>query len=652
MASARRIAALDGVRGVAITVGFIYHLPASPLASGAMAVIDMFFVLSGFLIGGIVLRQAERGKVHLGQFWAGRIRRLFPAAGLMLIIWGLASWWLASKNEWDLWSDQIAWAAWYAENLHLISIDNNYFAEGRDSPFVHMWSLAVEEQFYLLFPLLVLFAMGLYRVLPRFSIRQWVGGIALVLGIASYVYGQISFDPSHPAVAYYDPRAHAHGLFAGVLLACVYGPIARWLDAHRRLNPIVQTVGLVGLIVILTATVGADTSEGYHRFGAGLTVLGTLVLVVAAQQAGITSRILGWKPLAFTGEISYGIYIWGGGITVLLGRALLEANTLPVWGIWLVCGGVTFAFATASWRFVEMPIRQWDASIRRPGLTIALGVSAMAIIGVAFALLPARPVALGSTTVTGDSRPACEQQDGEGITQAGCVLYTPQPNATILLVGNSAMYSLEPGFAELAQKNNWQLLAVIAEGCPIGETLGSAEEQQRYEDLKCAMLPETVNDVLDTERVDMIVALGMLGAGAPTDPVAQEEATKRYRDMFNSWTDHATLVLLEDYRTLDPPGTTALRSDPADDVASQDFLRRMTLLDSSRAILREAVAGNGNATVIELDPIVCPTGWPCPEVIDGVRLRRDQMHLTAEGAAWVVPQLEQKLLDVLDAVRR
>lgn len=349
---------------------------------------DMFFVLSGFLIGSIVLTQAQAGKLRLRDFWAARVRRLFPALAAMIIVMGSLAWWVSPIEKWPMWRDQISWACWYAENIHLIIIDANYFDGGRDSPFIHLWSLAVEEQFYLVLPLLVLLAAVVAKSLRRWSVRMVVGVSSGMLLVSAMAFFQLSYDRSHPAISYYDPRGHSFGLLAGVLLACCYPSVRSFLESPGRARPWLQGLGIAAVVGILTVTVMGENSAFYVRIGAPVTAVGTVLLICVSRSEGPARSLLSLKPLAFIGAISYGIYLWAVGISVLIGKPIVDGGILPVWAVWAGVAAASIAIATASWKYLEMPVRGSRRLKKYPLSTIFVALVGMALLGVAFQMLP------------------------------------------------------------------------------------------------------------------------------------------------------------------------------------------------------------------------------------------------------------------------
>jgi peptidoglycan/LPS O-acetylase OafA/YrhL len=347
----RYMAGLDGLRAVAVLAVVLYHLNVG-WASGGLLGVGVFFVLSGYLITDLLLAEREReGAIALGRFWLRRARRLLPALWVMLVVVTL---WIAFLDPSQLAAirgDLLA-ALLYVSNWWYAFQHVSYFASfGPPSPLGHLWSLAVEEQFYLVWPLLLILAL-------RFVQRRWLLIGLVVLGALASAWAMAAiFQPgTDPTRVYEGTDTRAFQLLIGASLAFVWpsrrltGPIS----AFRRRG--LDALGAVGIAVIVVMLIDTTEYETFlYRGGMVILSLATVAVVaVLAHPSTLLGRILGAPPLRWIGVRSYGIYLWHYPIIVL--TSPVDGTASPV--LTMAQVGATVAVAALSWRFVEEPIRK------------------------------------------------------------------------------------------------------------------------------------------------------------------------------------------------------------------------------------------------------------------------------------------------------
>ena len=328
--------ALDGVRAVAVAGVVTYHVGGQWLPGGFLGV-DLFFVLSGFLITGILLDEIDRdGRVSLPTFFARRSRRLLPALYLLLIVvcaW--AAFIAAPEAIGDLRGAALA-ALFYVANWFFIITGQSYFAEMQGpSPLEHTWSLAIEEQYYLLWPLLLLLLVR--RASPR------IVAVAIVaLLMLSVVLMAVLYDEGDPSIAYFGTFSRMHELLVGSLLA--FAVKRGWaLPRSARWTAWIA----LGLIAAMMATV-SDTGAFYYRGGSlvfCVVVAWLLLALGSGPPGGGPTALLSWRPIAWIGLISYGIYLWHWPLILWLTPVTTGLTGAPL--AMLRLGG-TLAIATAS----------------------------------------------------------------------------------------------------------------------------------------------------------------------------------------------------------------------------------------------------------------------------------------------------------------
>ena len=352
--AAGRLAGLDGLRALAIVAVLVFHLDPSWLPGGFLGV-DVFFVVSGFLITTLLVRErVTTGAIDLPGFWSRRARRLLPA----LLVCVPASVLLARLSEGDLLvgiERQVLGAFTFTSNWLEIGAGSDYFAATSPQLLMNLWSLAVEEQFYLLWPLAVL---GLLALTRRPEVRA---ASALGLAVLSAALMAVRLDPDSPTRVYYGTDTHVIGLMLGAALAFGYAAPHRawttstWWTAHRRQVAAAALVTLLGLMAL-----GGEDSALTFRGGILLASVATTALVlVVIERPGRLRAVLELPPARWVGARSFGIYLWHWPVFLVIGQDLPVApggRTYLLTRLW--CVVVTFVVADLSYRFVETPVRR------------------------------------------------------------------------------------------------------------------------------------------------------------------------------------------------------------------------------------------------------------------------------------------------------
>jgi len=392
---------LDGLRALAVLAVIAYHL-GFEWAPGGLLGVGVFFTLSGYLITDLLLAGPLRGRGRLRDFWFARARRLLPALFVMLavvVLWVV----LLGPAQSRQFGKAVAAAALYVSNWELIFQHVSYFARfGAPSPLNHLWSLGVEEQFYILWPLLLVAGLRFVRERSaRRGLRPRLAAVTLVLAAASSAEMALLYHPTFdPSRLYFGTDTRAFELFAGAALAMVW-PSARLkvnVAAHtRRLLDCIGVVGLVAVAVLVWRT--DEYSPFLYRGGFVLLSLAVVMLLAAlVHPACRLGRVLGVGPLRWIGVRSYGIYLWHVPILALTTPAAQHQTQL--WRV-AVQVAATLVVAGLSWRFVEQPVRRgaltrlwrrlrsvgWRQTlIPGPGLAALAGALALlAATGIAFA---------------------------------------------------------------------------------------------------------------------------------------------------------------------------------------------------------------------------------------------------------------------------
>lgn len=445
-----RFAGLDGLRALAVGFVLVYHLfPASPIQGGFIGV-DVFFVISGFLITALLLREQDAaGRIDLVGFWRRRARRLLPALALVVTICATAAWLIGGDLLVRL-GEQVLGAATFSYNWTSIAGGTGYFADAAPELFRNVWSLAVEEQFYVLWPLI----LPLFLLLPSGRSRA---GAALGLAAVSATWMAVLVATGSDATrAYFGTDSHAFGLLLGVALAFVLHPV----QASPRgwmLRPVVRravgasgAVALVGLLALATVP-ATKTAATFPGALATASLLSAAVIVASVWPASRLGRTLDRGPIAWLGARSYGVYLWHWPILVLLIALTGVAGEAASPWTGFVALGLTLIVAELSHRFVETPVRRHGfracaAAVGRrlTGTPVArfraivAVIAAAAMLGGTSAAIAAAPeTASGETAVLAG---ADALQRAEAVERRA----TPQPTITAPTVAESAGASPAP----------------------------------------------------------------------------------------------------------------------------------------------------------------------------------------------------------------
>ena len=489
---------IQGLRALAVLLVVLYHARV-PGVSGGYVGVDVFFVISGFLITGHILREiAENGRLSLGAFYARRVRRLIPAALVVVLatlvvarVWGPAL--QVRTTAWDA-----LWTSGYALNVHLASEGVDYQqVNGPLSPFQHFWSLAVEEQFYLVWPLVVLLTVLVAR---RFGRRAL--GAVLVVGIGGSLYLSATLTQSSAPLAYFSAQTRAWEFGVGALVAL----------AAARLPRLPHTVRLVaawtGLLAIVGSAFVFDDSTAFPGIAALAPVLGCALLIAGGTGAavrGSVASLLDRRPLQLVGRVSYGWYLWHWPVLVLAPLVLgqdfswirnVELSVLALW------------FAALTYVIVERPTQRGRLAPRRwlgRGVLMSTATAGAALLVVATApliagngafaaplelrsdpdatLSAALTAASASRAVPGNLTPTLEKAGADvpetesgchlgflQIDQGPCVYGDPRGKHTVVLFGDSHAQQWQGALDAAAKDRHWKLVSWTKAACPVADT--------------------------------------------------------------------------------------------------------------------------------------------------------------------------------------
>lgn len=343
-----RVAALDGLRGIAIIAVLLFHLE---LFDGGFLGVDLFFALSGYLITELLLRERSRtGRISLTRFWERRIARLLPAFTVMLLVVSIAVGVSGSRDLIVSTASDGPWAAANLLNWHLIDDSFGYWDRfGVPRVFEHLWSISVEEQFYLVWPLLVVTATAVPRRAPALVL-----GSAITLSCLSVVAMIALADPADPTRVYMGTDTRAFSLLLGA--AAATGPVQSLLSGVAGWSRMLLMIGAAAAIGGMWLSAHGTGSSWLFAGGlpAHSLLCALLIGLVARGPRTIVCRLLGWRPLGWVGRLSYSLYLWHWPVITLLSPARTGLPAIPTVALVLA---VSTAAAGLSLTLVEDPIR-------------------------------------------------------------------------------------------------------------------------------------------------------------------------------------------------------------------------------------------------------------------------------------------------------
>lgn len=627
------------------------------LAGGFLGV-DLFFVLSGYLITGLLVREHRRtGGVDLVAFWGRRLRRLLPALVLVLVAVCAATWWAAPPETWAARRADVLWALAYLANWHFVGVGEDYFASySGASPLRHMWSLSIEEQFYLLWPLVVAGVLWSAARRGRAADRpaRPLVAVSTVLVLASATAMALAFEPGAVSRAYYGTDGRVQQLLVGAVLALLLERLllpgsptatgASTATGGRR----IPVLGLAALAAALV--VASDSSPVYYRGGAlAFAVLVALVVAgIELDPSGPAARALSWQPLVALGRVSYGVYLWHWPVLVLMPvpRNDILAAALRV--------AVTLAVSAASYRYVERPVLR--GRVPRLGLaprtTLAASLAAALVVGALAVVSTRLPDPLRAQLADRADTPC----PGEATDRlVACVLHQGAPGAPVMmLVGDSTARALAPGLVDQAAHSGSTLVQAAWQRCtPTGLLVvpNGMTEPDAAARACSAGVGAAIAAALRRHRPDVVLVSDFwshhqaLDVGGRRLRPGSPEHAAALRQGFDHLVGQAAsggarTVLLE----LPPRGDSIGPQVAAGRPAGRDRPPYGgAFVPGFDAMLRDVAASRpADAVAVDVTDLLCP-GGRCAAIQDGRLVRSDGVHVTAATSRRLGPLLVERV---------
>lgn len=660
---------IEGLRAIAVLTVLAFHASV-PFFSGGFVGVDVFFVISGFLITGLLLVEMEEtGRISLRDFFARRGRRILPSAAVVIVAIGFASWFIMPLlRARDVAIDMVS-ASLYVANWSFIRQGTDYLAASTDhSPLLHYWSLAVEEQFYFVWaPLMVLVVL----VARRLS-RSWVAAVGLTVTLMTLASLALSllWTASNEPLAYLGSptRAWQFGLGAGLAMLA---PTILRASRRTEIRAGLTAAGWIGAAAIVFATVTFSEATAYPGTAALIPTLGAAAVILAGITV-LTSRaslgtVLSTSPMRAIGRLSFAWYLWHWPV-LIFGQAVLGEDIG-----WPTKTALVLISAFPAWlsmRLVERPIRFSRAISARASSGLAVGATATIVSLVAgltlgtqsLSVLGSVALAADAPTLTGVFADGASSARNEGsvtpsplnakadrpkpdecllqakdVTGPDCRIGDPN-GPTVVLFGDSHAQQWQPALAQIAVDRGWSLVSVTKSGCPVAN-IASRSDDALLSMPECAQWRQQSIDRISSVLKPSLIVVAQLHNYIPDQG-----------EILTSWNDS-----LDQLRTLGIP-IAYVRDTPwpgidipvcmsasMDDWSACAFPRDRAM--ATDPVQLQSLRGNEDqVTILDFTSYLCPDAM-CPAARSGTLFYRDDSHITATLARVLAPAFAKALDD-------
>ena len=683
---------VQALRAIAVSAVVLYHL-WPPMFPGGYAGVDIFFVISGFLITAHLVREAGRtGRINLPEFWARRARRLLPASLVVIVASAIAFIAVAPQSLWSQYLREIRVATLYILNWVLAADSVDYLAaDNLASPVQHYWSLSVEEQFYLVWPLLVVVAYWVARKTTKLSAGRVLAVLLGTVTIASLVYS-IFLTETDPAPAYFITPTRAWEFGIGGLLALLPARLApREAEEH---NVGAAAISWLGLAAVLSSIALFTSQTPFPGYAALLPVVGTAAIIWAGTPRGFSpSNAFALRPVQWLGDISYSLYLWHWPLVVLvpfaISRDIRPREMFVLLGASILLGWLTKLM-------VEDPARRLRWLVRsRARLTLGLTAIAMVlVVGMtsigqiqlsnrftasaeeaahiaeeappcfgAKAYAPESPDPCINASLVGRILPDVSSGERDSVLPEGsqcrspsaqdnfltCYFGVPTDDASLLiaLVGDSHAEHWVPAVDAMAKQRNWKVVTYLKGGCSFSQVLRTKDAVENHG--SCARWNEKAFSKLRRGGFDIILTSASTGheydkRTGETDLEAASRGLAKQWKAIEQATGARVIAIRDNPMMNFRPSTclAALGSEAPARAAECSTPQAEGLLPDPQ-ISAGKISG---VPVIDLTSFFC-RNQSCPSVIGSVLVYRDSNHLGGAYSRSLAPYLEQALNKVL-----
>jgi len=664
---------IQALRAVAVLTVVVYHVWPEAMPGGFVGV-DVFFAISGFLITAHLVREVDKtGTLSLWQFWARRARRLLPAALLTLFVCAVATIALVPQLYWQQFLTEIGTSTAYVQNWQLASDAVDYLgADNRPSPVQHFWSLSAEEQFYVLWPLLIIVAAWTARRrLAITTVLLTVTGLSL--------WYSISETAANPAAAYFVTPTRAWEFGAGGLLALL-GTRAALPDGVRA------ALSWAGLAAVGYAAAAYSTDTAFPGWAAIVPVAGALAVIHAGMPAArwAPSRILRVRPAQFLGDISYSVYLWHWPLLVF--APFVFTNPEPT-ALRIAIPVLTVLLAWVTKVLVEDPVRRSAWLSAQPGMTFACSAAATAVLAAVLIggtshveaqireaereqvrLVERKPACFGAASRDRrdpcvnralrakvvplpvaakheDNAPCPNFRKESGVSVCDFGAKPEHAKRTIALLGDSHASHWRAPLDAIARRRGWRGLSATRTSCVFSKATKLTPEPTRSQ---CLRWVENVPRFFDRHpEIDTVFVVAIAGGrvNVPAGRTMFEAKTNGMRRAWQTLPDTVKhIIVIRDTprifrRTVDCIDKAMQVGKPA---GSACALPRASALEGDPAVIGARKEHSPRVQAIDLTEIFC-SEHVCHPVIGGALVYKDLHHFTRTFAETLAPPLEHKI---------
>lgn len=676
---------IQGLRAIAVGLVLLYHAGVTWLPGGYVGV-DVFFVISGFLITGMLVRQSlENGRIDLADFYARRIRRILPAATVVLVFVAIFTLVLLPRTRWESIGTEIVGSAMYVVNWVFADGTDYLDAGSAASPLQHFWTLAVEEQFYIVWPALLIGLLWLaHRGAKRRSdaeaqsvrIHRFLQiGVGLVI-VPSFIWS-IYYTQTDPAPAYFVTTTRLWELAIGAAIAIfvVY------------LEKIPHKAGYIlqggGLVAILAAGVFYTDATAFPGYAALLPTLGAAAVIIGGMSGRATQGfavVLNVRPMRWVGDLSYSLYLWHWPLIIF--ATYFFDGTLPVWaGLVVVVLAVVPSWL--SYRYIEQPFRDWqrlkEKSVRalRAGGSLMVATAACGLI----VLFSSQVLAQQNSSTTAEAGPQGaevveEEPDAvepvkeaesinpdvteaqEDLTVAyedgchgnqvesgvkSCVYGNADSDYVVAVVGDSHATHWVPALEKIAEENDWRLETYTKSACALNSV--AVDYQGSFYDSCYDWNQKVMDELTGADGPDHVIVSAASYPAAESSEVPEGVNTGEISEgLGDTWTKlqdagvGVTAILDTPRLDIDVPECVAEHPDDL----TQCSEKRTDAIEASAYEDMQQAAEDTETETVDLTDMFCSSD-SCSAVIGDVLVWRDQHHMTATYAESLTSSLQLEL---------
>jgi peptidoglycan/LPS O-acetylase OafA/YrhL len=639
---------VEGMRAIAILLVVAAHAKVPWLAGGFVGV-DVFYVLSGYLITGLLVQESvTTGRLRFANFYGRRLRRLLPALFLMLAVTCGLAYLLMPPSGIPGQVAAASSAALWLSNFHFALWNMDYFAPAAATNlYLHTWSLGVEEQFYLVWPLLVVVAVGAYRWTRRAVTLKYLKWLFAGICIVGFTVSLL-LTYRAPHFAFYMMPTRAWQFAIGALVFLVVGsPTFRIEGALLRWRSL-QHLGWVGLAMIIGTAVIINDNVPYPGSWSLVPTTGTALVLIAGGY-GVThgvARCLSVRPLQAIGKLSYSWYLWHWPV-LILGATLVDMRN---WWNVLALVAVSFAISAVSYHYFETPIRHNRKLLARPRLavcaTLVLIISVGGLLrymGLADAAKPPNNTLARIEAARNDAplpnRIGCHAEMDETIAKV-CSFGNADAPHTAVLTGDSMALEWFPAARQAFDHPGWRFVSITKSGCPmVLEPFFDARRGREY--TECTIWRQNAIRKIRSLHPDIVLVSSF--TDYPFDKAQWISGTQRLLARLSDAVGNIVIIRPSPLLPVDGPSCLEPRGKLYRILVSTSHCESSAYTKRSNRIyawLRTATLETHNATVIDLTQAVCPHGI-CHARLQGQIVFRDSHHMTSSFARTLAPALTQ-----------